>query len=204
MQQELIQKRGFTKREAKILETKVVYKSTFFGRQHEISIPYEDLSRHKDSYFLNRKNFHIPVIVLGFFTFATFMWRNDKDFEKDLSEYNWMLWGVLFLISVVVYLLSIENLWKVRVQYNTFLFFFKSIPNKKVVDDFIESLFEERDNYLRETYFYKPNKSLSFESQKNNFQWLRKSEVISGSEFKNGMKELEEVFNHELKKIGFN
>ena len=204
MQKELIQKRGFTKREAKIMETKVVYKSTLFGREFEISIPYENLSRHKDSYLLNRKNFYIPVIALGFLSFVTFTWRNDKDFQNDLGGYQWIIWGVLFLISTTIYLLSIENLWRVRVQYNTYLFFFKSIPNKKAVDNFLESLFEMRNNYLKETYFYKPNRNLSFESQKNNLQWLRKNEVISGTEFKNRMKELEEVFNQEQTKIGFN
>jgi hypothetical protein len=204
MQKELFQKRGFTKREAKILETKVVYKSTLFGREFEISIPFENLSRHKDSYLLNRKNFYIPVIALGFLTFVTFMWRNEKDFQNDLGGYQWIIWGVLFLISATLYLLSIESLWKVRVQYNTYIFFFKNIPNKKTVDDFLEYLFEMRDNYLKETYFNKPNKNLSFESQKNNLQWLRKNEVISGSEFKIRMKELEELFNQEQTKIGFN
>ena len=65
------------------METKVVYKSTLFGREHEISIPFENLSRNKDSYLLNRKNFYIPVIALGFLTFVTFTWRNDKDFQND-------------------------------------------------------------------------------------------------------------------------
>jgi hypothetical protein len=204
MYQALIQKRIFSKREAKIMETKVVYKSTLFGRASEISIPYEDLSRQKHTYLLNRKNFYIPATVLGLLTFANYVWRNDKNFQHDLGENNWIFWGVLFLVSIVAYLLSIENLWKVRVQYNTYLFFFKSIPNKKAVDDFLECLFEARENYLRETYFFEPNKNLSFESQKNNLQWLRKTEVISGSKFKNGMKKLEEIFNHDLKKIGFN
>ena len=45
---------------------------------------------------------------------------------------------------------------------------------------------------------------MSFETQINNLRWLRKNEVISASEFKNGMRELEVVFNQEQKKIGFN
>lgn len=204
MNKDIIQKKGFTKREAKIMENKVVYKSTLYGKQSEVSIPYEDLSRQKEAYILNRKNFYIPVITLGFLSFVTFIWRNDKDFQNDLGQHQWILWLILFVISIINYLFSIENLWKVRVQYNTYLFFFKTIPNKKVVDNFLYCLFEARDNYLRETYFHKPNKGLTFESQKNNLQWLRKIEVISGSEFKNEMRELEELFNNKLTKIGFN
>lgn len=204
MQNKLIQKRGFIKREAEITETKIIYKSSLFGRQSEVSIPYEDLSRWKETYLLNRPNFYIPVIVLGLFAFATFVWRNDKDFVQDFGGNRWIFWSIAFLISVPIYLISLENLWKVKVQYNTYLFFLKKNPNKKEVDDFLEHLFATRDNYLRETYFFEPNKSSSFESQKSNLQWLRKSEVISGEEFKNGMKKLEEVFNMDLKKIGFN
>jgi hypothetical protein len=200
MHKELIQKKGFTKREAKILDTKIVYKSTLFGRESEVSIGYEDLSKYKNAHLLNRKNFYIPVIVLGLLSFSSFMWRNDKDFDPNV----WILWGILFLISTLLYLISIEKLWKVRVQYNMYLFFFRNIPSKKEVDEFIEYLFETRDNYLRETYFFEPNKNSSYESQKNNFQWLRKSEVITGAEFQNSMKKLEAVFNNDLKKIGFN
>ena len=200
MQKELIQKKGFSKREAKIMETKVVYKSTLFKREYEISIAYEDLSKQKESYLLNRKNFYIPVICFGIFTLASFIWRNDKEFDPNI----WILWGILFLISTIIYLLSLESLWKVKVHYNSYLFFFKNLPSKEEVDGFIKFLFETRDKYLKETYFLEPNKNLSFESQKNNLQWLRKSEVITAIEFQSGMKKLEEVFNQDLKKIGFN
>lgn len=204
MQRELIQKRGFIKREAKITENKIIYKSSLFGKQSELSIPYEELTRNKETYLLNRPNFYIPVITLGAITFFSFIWRKDKDFTQDFGENLWVLWFIAFIISIPIYLMSRENLWKIRVQYNTYLFFFKNIPNKKEVDDFLDCLFITRDNYMRATYFFEPNKNLSFETQKNNLLWLRKSEVISGDEFKKEMKKLEEIFNHELRKIGFN
>ncbi len=200
MLKQLIQKKFFIKREAKILETKVVYKSSLFGRSNEFSIAYENLSKSKETYLLNRANFYIPVISLGFLTIITFNFRYEKDFET----YQWIFWGILFLISTIIYLISIERLWKIRIQHNMYIFFFKSVPNTKEVDEFIEFLFNTRDNYLRETYFFEPNKNISFESQKNNLQWLRKSEVITAKEFLNGMKKLEDIFNNDLKKIGFN
>lgn len=84
-----------------------------------------------------------------------------------------------------------------------YIFFFKSLPDTKEVDEFIEFLFKTRDSYLIQTYFFEPNKNISFESQKNNLRWLRKSEVITGEEFQDGMKKLEDIFNNDLKKIGF-
>jgi hypothetical protein len=204
MQKKLVQKRGFIKREAIITETKIIYKSSLFGKPSEVSIPYEDLSRSKETYLLNRPNFYIPVIVFGLIAFCSFMWRDDVDFVKDFGGNRWIFWSILFVLSIPVYLISLENLWKIRVQYNVYLFFFKNIPNKKEVDEFIEALFETRDNYLRQTYFFEPNKNIPYESQKSNFQWLRKSEVITGIEFQNSIKKLDEVFNVDLKKIGFN
>lgn len=204
MQKELFQKRIFTKREARIMENKIVYKSTLFGRENEVSIAYEDLSRYKDSYFLNRIGFYIPIFILSFFTLVSYTWRNDKDFQRDLGEYHWVFWSFLLLASVIVYIISLENLWKVRVQNNTYLFFFKTLPNRKEVDDFLECLFQTRDSYLKETYFLESTKNLSFESQKNNLQWLRRAEVITREEFKESMEKLGELFNYDLKKIGFN
>jgi len=181
MYKQLHQKKVFIKREATIMENKVVYNSGMFGRRYEVSLPYEDLSRSKDAHFLNRAVFYVPVLILGFITAVSYSVRNDESFQNDLGGYQWIFIGFMLLISLVIYVISIETLWKIRVQDNTYLFFFRNIPNRKEVDDFIECLFKTRDKYLRETYFFEPTKNLSFESQKNTLQWLRKAEVITGT-----------------------
>lgn len=84
------------------------------------------------------------------------------------------------------------------------LFFYKSNPDKQSVDQFIDELFKSRDIYLREMYFAEVNKNLSYEAQKNDLQWLRRIEAISTVEFSNLKKELDEVFQNDNKKIGFN
>lgn len=197
---EIIQKYFHIKREAKILDTKVIYKSTIFGKEAEVSIPYEELSRDKESHFKTIPYINIIIGILSFFTFICFIYKNDKDFEDKA----WLFWGTLLLVAIIIYFFTKEVLWKVRVQNNTYLFFLKNHPDKETVNDFIDSLFVSRDKYLRDTYFFEPTKYVTYESQKNNFQWLRRMEAINNEEFQKRKKELDEVFNMEVKKIGFN
>jgi hypothetical protein len=204
MQKEIIQKKGFITREAKILETKIVYKSKTFGQPIQMTIPYEDLSRSKEAFLLNRVNFYVPVITLGLLTAGSFFSRNDKDALGNTNEHLWIVFAILFSVSVVIYLMSLERLWRVRINFNTYLLFFRDKPNSKVVDEFIESLFEARDIYLRKTYYLEPNINSPFENQKSNLQLLRKMEVISAEEFQSSINKLEEVFKRHQHFVRFN
>ena len=197
---ELIQKKLFIHREVKIMDTKISYKSTRFGKELEINVPYEELTRNKESYVKTIPYINIAIGFLSVFTFVSFISKNDKDFDPDI----WMFWGVLLVISMAVYFIGREILWKVGLQNKTYLFFAKSIPNKEDVNQFIECLFKTRDKYLRETYFFEVTKNISYETQKNNLQWLRRIEAINATEFKEHKKILDGVFSLEAKKIGFN
>lgn len=200
MSQKLTQKWFFTSRETEIMETKVIYTYSLFGKETQLTVNYEDLSKNKEAYILNRPNFYIPPAVLALFTFASFMWRDDKDF----NPYYWIFWGITFIVSLVIYIISIEKLWRIRIHINFYIYFFRKIPNQEIVDDFIASLFRARDLYLRETYFFEPNKNMAYETQKNNLQWLRRNEVINKSEFEDSKNKLDKVFKIESSKIGFN
>lgn len=200
MPNEIIQRKLFNKREAKILNTKIVYKTAIFGRESEVSISYEELSRDKESYFKTFPYINLIIGILFLFTVVSLIYRNDKDFNPDI----WIFWSTLLTVAIIFYFLTTENLWKVRVQNNTYLFFLKSSPNKEFVNNFIDMLFSARDEYLKETYFFEPTKNISYESQINNLRWLRKVEVINRNEFNDRKKLLDEIFNLEVNKIGFN
>lgn len=197
---ELNQKQPLIEREAKITETKVIYRSVIFGREFEVSVPYEDLSRDKETYIKTIQYSNVIIGILSFFTFVSLLFKNDKDFDNNA----WMFWAALLTVAIAAYILTREVLWKVRVQNNTYLFFFKEKPDKETVNEFIETLFETRDKYLRETYFFEATKNLPYESQKNNIQWLRRIGAINRDEFQGRKDELDEMFNLEIKKIGFN
>lgn len=197
---EIIQNRFFAKKQAKILENKLVYKSGSFGKESEINIPFEDLMRYKESYILITPAFTITLGILSFITIICFAYRNDTNFES----HAWVFWGVITLFVATLFWINRENLWKLKVSNNTYFFFFKKTPSESEVNQFIENIFTARDNYLRETYFKSANKHISYESQKNNFDWLYRMEVINKNELIISLKELDMIFNIEVKKIGFN
>ncbi len=197
---EIIQNRIFVKHEAKIFDNKIVYKSRSFGKVSEVTIPYEDLLRYKESHVIITPYIRAIILVLAFITVVCFAYRNDENFES----HAWVFWGCFLIIASVFYLINKQNLWKVKVSNNTYLFFFKSSPSAIVVDEFINDLFNTRDKYLNETYFGNFNKNLSYESQRNNLDWLYRVEAINKEKYENAKRELDTVFNIDLKKIGFN
>lgn len=200
MIKELAQKKGYIKRELKILETKVHCKTTLFGIVSDIVVPFENLPNQKESFVLHRRSMLVILGLLAFLTLICLIYKDDKEFDPNI----WMFFLTIFLLAIPVYFYSVENLWRVRIGFNVNIFAFKKIPNTIVVDEFFELLFTTRNNYLRQTYFLPITKNLTYESQKNNLQWLRKNEVISSIEFEKSISELNTIFISENNKIGFN
>lgn len=200
MIKQLIQNKGYIKREIIIFETKVQSKTTLFGMVSDIVVPFENLPNQRESFILHRRNMLAVLGTLALFTFFCIIYRDDKDFNPNL----WIVFGLFFLLSIPIYIYTVENLWRIRVGFNINILAFKKNPNINEVDDFFELLFTKRNNYLRETYFLPITKNLTYESQKNNLQWLKKNEVISNIEFEKSIEELNNLFNFENKRIGFN
>jgi galactitol-specific phosphotransferase system IIC component len=198
MELELYQRRFFTIRKIKIYENKVFYKSSKFGNESEINIPFEELTIFKESHILS--NFYASLIsgVLLLFSLVSIIYRNDKDFDADI----WKVWTIAFIIGTIFYFITRENLWKIKVQNNTYLFILKNVPDKDEVNSFIQSLFDARNKYLRETYS-ELNRNVSYEKQLNNLQWLKKIEAIKKVEFEKKSEELNSLFNLEKNVIGF-
>ncbi len=198
MKLELHQKRFFITRTMKIYDNKIFYKSSKFGTESEINVPFEELTNFKESHVV--ANFYV-LLISGFlflFSFVSIISRNDKDFDPDI----WIFWTIGFFISIAGYFILSENLWKIKVQNNTYLFIYKKNPEKKEVNEFIKNLFEARDKYLVETYS-ELNKNVSYEAQLNNLQWLKKVDAINKATLEKKCGELNAMFNLEKKVIGF-
>lgn len=200
MIKELIQNKGYIKRELKIFETKVHCKTTLFVIVSDIVVPFENLPNQKESFVLHRRVMLIILGLLAFLKLVCLIYKDDKEFDHNI----WMFFLTIFLLAIPVYLYTVENLWRVRMGFNVNIYAFKKIPNFNEVDEFFELLFTTRNDYLRQTYFLPITKNLTYESQKNNLQWLRKNEVISSSEFEKSISELNTIFISENNKIGFN
>ena len=197
---ELNQNRIFIKRQAKIFDNKIVYKSNYFGKECEATIHFEELLRHKDSDTFNTLNIKTVAVILIYTIPIFFAYGNSVD-----DDWNaWIFLGCLHIILGIFYWFNRQDLWKVKVSNNTYLFFFKKIPSQKEVDSFIEYLFTSRDKYLKETYLNNSNRLLSYESQLNNLDWLYKVEAIDKPEYEKKKYELDSMFNADFNKIGLN
>ncbi|QSW90401.1 hypothetical protein J0383_06205 [Flavobacterium endoglycinae] len=79
---------------------------------------------------------------------------------------------------------------------------FKKRPNEREVDKFIETLFQERDNFLREKYAnLDPN--LNYETQLNDLKWLLNVEAISRKEYDQYYLDLKQLYAPKRGAIGF-
>ncbi|MHA3789963.1 hypothetical protein ACX0HA_17280 [Flavobacterium hauense] len=195
---ELIQKRFFIKRTIAIYENKVTYRISRFSNETEVSISYEDLTDRKEAHTMTLLSSLIFMGGSAFLSGVSYLWRNDKEYDPDA----WKLGVFLFIISTIVYFFTRENVWKIKLQSNTYLYINKNTPDSYEVNLFIDALFNERNKYLRETYFYL-SKHMSYEKQLSNLQWLKKTGALKEGEFEMTRKELEAMFNPEKKSIGF-
>jgi len=199
MKLELHQKRFFTKRRIEIKENKVFYKSSKLNDESEVNVPFEELTNFKESHIISNFYVLLASVFLLLFSLVSIISRNDKDSDPRV----WKCLTISFLISSFVYYVTRENLWKIKVQNDTYLFVYKNIPNKNEVNNFIQLLFEQRDQYLKETYS-ELNRNVSYEAQLNNLQWLKKVEAINKAEYEKKLEELNSLLNLKQKVvIGF-
>ncbi|MBF4494810.1 hypothetical protein IR010_19885 [Flavobacterium sp. MR2016-29] len=196
--QTIKQRRFFTKREYNILDNKLHYKTSHIGGETEGMVAFEDLSKEKTTY----KSSNSALLIISIFIFGLagllFLIRNDKDYESGTWEAVLFMGVVLFII----YFIMNENSWKIRTNNKGYIFLFKKRPNEKSVDEFISTLFLERDNYLKERYLnLDPN--LSYETQVNDLKWLLNVEAINKKEFDKSYEDLKLLYAPKKGIIGF-
>jgi hypothetical protein len=192
------QRRLFTKRECNILNNKLHYKTSYIGGESEGMIAFEDLSKEKTTY--KSTNPMILVISLLLFGFAgiTFLFRNEKDFDPNM----WIAWIFMAIILLVVYVVMGERSWKIKINNKGYIYLFKKKPDENSVNEFISTLFFERDNYLQEKYL-NFDSNLSYETQINDLKWLLNVEAISKKDFDKLYLDLRLLYAPKKGAIGF-
>ena len=192
------QKRFFSKKEYTILEHKLHFKTSYIGGENEGIIAFEDISKEKST----NKETNPILLIISIFLYllagASFVWRNDKDVDKEM----WIVFTLMATSLLIVYILMRENSWKIKTYNKGFLYLFKHNPNEKEVNAFIDTLFLERDNYLKQTYL-NLDANLSYETQVNDLKWLRNVEAISREEFNKYYDDLKLLFAPKKGNIGF-
>lgn len=132
---EITQKRLFSKHETKILETKVLYKSTKFKTITEFTIDFQDLIRVKESYTISKDIFLIPSLISLIIALFCFFYMKADNY-KLTTLFAWFGGSAIF---ATIYHLTKETLWKIKLQNSGYIFFYKKNPSTEIVDQFIEN-----------------------------------------------------------------
>ncbi|MDR6545018.1 hypothetical protein J2810_001060 [Chryseobacterium rhizosphaerae] len=197
----LSQKKIFRKQTIELYDSKIHIITKYLGNNNEFDISYESILPNK--YDIKTNN----LVLFGFSIFfyllagAVYYWRfieGDQSVEEEAS----VIWFIVGTILLIIALKSTENIWKIGVINNQFIKVYKRSPNEIAVNEFITTMFKERNRYLIENYG-SINSNLDYEKQYNNFVWLKNMEVINESEFVQKIKDLDFEFGRHSNKIGF-
>jgi len=195
----LSQKKNFVKKEFKITNSKLHYNIIKTGNENEVDIPFENIEGDKLSN--KTSNNALLVISIAFYriSISTLI---AKFVTINVEPYAYIVWFVLASILFILYRNSRSEYWKIKLADNNYLFFHKNIPNEQEVNEFIETLISNRNEYLISTYS-QIDKNLDYKSQLQNLKWLKAIDVITNENFDTKQKELKLMFTPKKNNIGF-
>lgn len=198
MIRELNQRWFSKKRKISIYETNLVLKNSNLTNLSELTIPYEEIEGNKEDYITSIKNFKLYIRISSYLTGFLFI-------LSDITEYlshTYIFSLIVFIGLILHHFITREKVWKIKLVNNTYIIFNKKIPNEETVNDFIETLFRQRNQYLRETYLF-VNENMPYDYQFENLKWLRKIGVINTEEFNAMRGKLDALFNGNRRAIEF-
>lgn len=201
---ELKQKTTFNTREFKLFDSKLHYSYSKFGTKNEVVIAFEEISGDKVSHISSNftlLSLSLAVTLVGIAIIGIV-------FLVAEPIVNWGLFifaAVLIIVGIglfISYWMSRTNYWKIRLNDGRQLFFHKDGPNGEQTEKFIDELYNLRNKFLRRNYMT-VDKNLNYESQLDNFRWLRSIHAISQDEFDSLYNELKRTVDPLKTNIGF-
>ena len=191
----LLQKKNFVTRELRISDTKLFCKVSKFGNTNEIDMPFENIDGEKVSFKSSNNVLLLVSMGLNLLSIINLF----LDFGKWISLLGFVIATILF----VIYWLSIGDFWQIKLMDGNSILVVKDVPDTKTVDHFIDEIIKARNVYLREN-FAAIDENLDYESQLNNFKWLKAIKAITKEEFEAKHAELKKIYFHSDLNIGFN
>ncbi len=191
----LVQKKNFVTRELRISDAKLFCKVSKFGNTNEIDMPFENIDGEKVSFKSSNNVLLLVAIGLSLLSFINLF----LTFGNWISVVGFVIATILF----VIYWLSIGDFWQVKLMDGNSILIVKDVPDTKTVDHFIDEIIKARNVYLREN-FAAIDENLDYESQLNNFKWLKAIKAITKEEFEAKHAELKKIYFHSDLNIGFN
>jgi len=182
----LKQKRLFITRECEFKEHGLLYRVNNLKEGSEITIPYEDILPDK----LLRKQetswiplMLTPILIIVFFVNLVALLIGDS------TEFTY---GALIMLFIVIVGLSLSAYLGRRNEilipavnrhhFQQFIIIFEALPNKIIVNQFVEELTNRINSYLKEKYGVL-DRDFPIESQLQNFLWLKERGAITNTEY---------------------
>lgn len=196
---ELKQTKNFVRRELRLTDSKLFYNISKFGNGNEVDIPFENINGDMVSYKSANHTLLIIAALIYLIAIAVqvSIYRGVND-DKSAG----LIWAGLATIFLVLFFLSRQNFWKLRLANDSYIFVHKNIPSKLATDRFLEQLMKSRNDYLKENYFI-IDENLSYEYQLNNLKWLKSINAITKEEFDQKYSELKQTVKPDKPNIGF-
>lgn len=196
----LNQKKNFVQREVRLTDSKIFCSVTRFGNTNEIDIPFENIDGEKVSH----KTANLYFLLLAFGCCVTATLISTVSFKT--THIQNLAAGIGFFLALsffILYWFSRADFWQIKLSDGNSILIHKKIPNEKTVTLFIDEIIKARNSYLRENYAT-IDENLDYESQLNNFKWLKSIKAISKEEYDKKYSELKKTINPSDMNIGFN
>lgn len=196
----LNQKKNFVQREVRLTDMKLFCSVTRFGNTNEIDIPFENIDGEKVSY--KTANIYFLLLAIGC-CFAAILVSVSSFKATQIQN---LTVGTVFSLALsffILYWFSRADFWQIKLSDGNSILIHKNIPNEKTVNLFIDEIIKVRNSYLRENYAT-IDENLDYESQLNNFKWLKSIKAISKEEYDKKYSELKKTINPSDMNIGFN
>ncbi len=195
----LEQKKNFKKIKIQITDAEILYAISEKGNSNEVSIPFEEIHKTKLTQHVAKQPWLIAGSALILSAMLFLLVPEKSSFQTETK----LLMIIMGVVCFSIYYLTKEKYWKLQVASDSYLYIHKEIPNHNTVDKFIDTLFLSRDSYLHKEYG-NINPNLPYESQLNNFKFLKKLKVWDENEFQLKVEELDKTFNRQTHIKGFN
>jgi hypothetical protein len=203
--EELLQEKNFTQRRIRITPRELLYEESRWGKVNEIPIPFECVTKS----ITNQQVVNNYWLVIGlFFAYLgmLFLYGAFFDKEKDLTQGESLMTSlVMFMIAGAfggLYQYTKEEFWKLRLTNGTYLFILKNMPSEEEVDEFIETIYARRDEYLIPV-LGEINPRVNYETQLENLKYLQYLQVWEEKEYTAAKEKLDEACGQKPRAIGF-
>ena len=107
---------------------------------------------------------------------------------EDVDNLSLIAWTICAVICFGIYILKYESVMQMLLTDGKAIFFFLNKPSDTIFNEFIESLYIKRNEYLKEKYT-KIDEDLPLEQQLYRINLLKEEDIINNVEYKK-LKEL--------------